>query len=151
MPMVDVVNLTIWYQIKSYLPAGTRLTSVYRPAQAQLDFIVSKARKHGFKFTKAVTLKDQASWQTALEYIRTKGYKVAAPGKSAHQMGIAYDFSGPDLPKIEKAIRRAVADGRITLANSRSAILVEKRNRCVHVEIVGAIIHNESFDFMHAV
>jgi hypothetical protein len=149
--MMDVVNLTVWYQIKPYLPPGTRLTSVHRPAQAQLEFIVSKARKHGFVFQKAATLRERATWHPALEFIRTKGYKVAEPGKSAHQMGIAYDFSGPNLGKIEAAIRRAVADKRITLAQSRSAILVEKQNHCVHVEIVGAILHNDPFDFLHAV
>jgi hypothetical protein len=122
---------------------------VHRPAQAQLDFIVSKARRHGYSFTRTPLLRDRSSWQPALEFIRTKGYKVAEPGKSAHQLGIAYDFSGPDLGKIESAIRRAAADGKITLAKSKSAILLETHNRCVHVEVVGAVIHNEAFDLLH--
>jgi hypothetical protein len=146
MPQVDVVNLTVWNQIKPYLPAGTRVTSVHRPAQAQLDFIVRKARQYGFEFNKPATLKDPSSWQAALEFVRSKGYKVAAPGKSAHQAGIAYDFSGPDLPKIAAAVRRAVAEGRIKLAISKSALLIEKVNHCVHVEIVEALIHNDAFD-----
>jgi hypothetical protein len=94
---------------------------------------------------------DPSSWQGALDFIRDKGYKVAAPGRSAHQQGIAYDFTGPDLQRIESAIRKAVADRRITLATSKSAILVETQNRCVHVEVVGAILHNEPFDFFHTV
>jgi hypothetical protein len=147
MPHVDVVNLTVWNQIKSYLPPGTKVTSVHRPAQAQLDFIVRKARQHGFKFNKAATVNDPASWQTALEFVRSKGYKVAPPGKSAHQSGIAYDLSGPHLAKIAAAVRRAVTDGRIKLAASKSALLIEKVNHCVHVEIVETVIHNDAFDF----
>jgi hypothetical protein len=149
--MLDVVNLAIWYQIKPYLPAGTRLTSVRRPAEAQLNFIVATARKHGYQLPRPASVHDPSSWQGALDFIKAKGYKVAAPGRSAHQQGIAYDFTGPDLQRIESAIRKAVADRRITLATSKSAILVETQNHCVHVEVVGAILHNEPFDFFHTV
>jgi len=146
MPQVDVVNLTVWNQIRSYLPPGTRVTSVYRPAQAQLNFIVQKAHQHGFKFTKVPIVEDPSSWQAALEFVRKKGYQVAPPGKSAHQAGIAYDLVGPDLSKIASGIRRAVADGRIKLAESKSALLIEKVNKCVHVEIVESLIHNDAFN-----
>jgi hypothetical protein len=149
--MLDVVNLAIWYQMKPYLPAGTRLTSVRRPAEAQLRFIETTARKHGYQFSRPATVHDQSSWQGALDFIRAKGYKVAAPGRSAHQQGIAYDFTGPDLSRIESAIRKAVADKRITLAPSKSPILIETQNHCVHVEVVGAMLHNEPFDFFHTV
>lgn len=69
MPLIDVVNLTVWYQIKPYLPPGTKLTSVRRPAQAQLDFIVSKARRLGYRFPEPATLLKTASWQPALEFM----------------------------------------------------------------------------------
>jgi len=150
MPQLDVVNLAIWYQIKPYLPVGTKLTSVSRPAQDQLNCIVAKARKHGYIFEKQPVLHDSSSWQSALTFVRSKGYKVAAPGKSAHQHGIAYDFSGPNLSAIESAIRKAVQDKKIFLAKSRSAILREPQNNCVHVEVEGAILHNEPFDFFDA-
>ncbi len=151
MPMMDVVNLAVWYQLKPYLPPGTCLMSVHRSPQAQLDFIVAKARRHGYNFVRPPSLHDPSSWQAALTLIREKGYKVAAPGRSPHQQGIAYDLTGPDLRKIEASVRRAVGDKRITLAHSRTAILVETKNQCVHVEVVGAVLHNEPFDFFHTV
>ena len=61
MPQVDVVNLTVWNQIKSYLPAGTTLNSVYRSPQEQLNFIVKKAKSLGFHFTNTPTVADRAS------------------------------------------------------------------------------------------
>ena len=149
MPLVDVVNITVWYQLKPYLPLGTAVTSVRRSAKSQFDFIVTKASKHGYKFERSPTLSDPSTWEGALNFIRKKGYKVAAPGKSNHESGIAYDLSGPDLAKIEAAVRRAVADGVITLSGSKSSILVERENHCVHVEIVGAVIHNEAFDILN--
>jgi hypothetical protein len=148
MPLVDVGNQMVWHALKFYLPAGTVLTSVYRPPQAQLDFIVRKAKAHGYTFHKAPTLADVTSWDDALRFVRSKGYKVAPPGKSAHQKGVAYDLSGPDLGKIEEGVRRAVAAGRIRLSiASRTPILREPKNRCVHVEIEGALLDAEPFDW----
>ena len=149
--LVDVVNLMIWNQLRPLLPHGTKLTSVKRPATAQLHFIVVHAEKLGYKFSRSPTVDNQASWEGALEFLRQKGFKVAAPGKSNHQNGIAYDFSGPDLNAIESAVRKAVQQKRITLlANSRSAILQETKNHCVHVEITSAIFYNEQFvDYPH--
>jgi hypothetical protein len=147
MPHVDVVNLTVWHQIESYLPPGTTLNSVYRSPQEQLNFIVKKARSLGFQFTKTPTVADRASWEPALKFLRARNYKVAPPGKSMHQHWIAYDFGGPDLQKIAAGVRRAVADGRIKLTNSKDAIKLETANHCVHVEIVEALIHNDAFSF----
>jgi hypothetical protein len=149
--VVDVVNLMIWNQLRPLLPHGTKLNSVKRPAAAQLQFIVIQAQKLGYKFSHPPTLHDHSSWQGALDFLRHKGFKIAAPGKSNHQSGIAYDLSGPNLNAIEAAVRRAVEQKRITLlANSRSAILQETKNHCVHVEITGAVLYNEQFvDFPH--
>jgi hypothetical protein len=146
MALVDTGNLMVWNTLKHYLPPGTRLTSVYRPAQAQLDFIVRKAKKEGYKFTKPAVLGDRSSWIDALKFIRGKGYKVAEPGVSKHQSGVAYDLSGPDLSKIEAGVRKAVADGSITLLRtSKNPILRETTNHCVHVEIEAAIVEMEAF------
>src|SRR3712207_853592 len=135
MALVDSGNLLVWNTLKLYLPEGTRLSSVYRPAQAQLDFIVKAAKKEKYKFRKEPVLGDRSSWIGALEHLRKLKYKIAEPGRSKHQQGIAYDLAGPDLAKIEAAVRRAVADGSITLARkSANPILVETKNRCVHVE-----------------
>jgi hypothetical protein len=148
MALVDAGNMLIWQALKLYLPYGTKLSSCYRPPQAQLNFIAQTARAKGYRFTKTPVLSDETSWSGALAFIRQKGFKVAAPGRSMHQRGLAYDLSGPDLSKIEAAVRKAVADGRIRLVQgSPSAILRETRNHCVHVEIDGGLLDFEPFEF----
>jgi hypothetical protein len=150
MPVVDVVNLMVWNQLAPFLPPGSKLTSVRRPPAAQLQFIVNKAKVLGYKFSIAPTLYNPPSWQGALKFLRGKGFKVAAPGRSYHASGIAYDISGPNLALIEAAVRRAVDEKRITLNKSPSAILIELQNHCVHVEIVGAVLLNDQFvNFPH--
>lgn len=148
MALLNATNAQIWQALKPYLPPGTSLTSVYRPAAAQLSFIVRKARAHGYRFSKPPVLEQRDTWEDALVFVRKKGYKVAAPGASNHQAGVAYDLSGPNLKKIEEAVRKAVAAGRITLLRtSKTPILPEPKNNCVHVEIEGAIIDFEPHDF----
>ncbi len=148
MALVDVGNELVWHALKLYLPAGTELSSCYRPPQAQFDFIVAKARKHGYEFKRRPVLEDAASWQAALQFVRSQGYQVAAPGKSAHQKGIAYDLTGPNLFAIEAGVRKAVGQKRITLAGpARTALLVEKKNHCVHVEIQAAILDYEPTEY----
>lgn len=147
MALVDSGNLMIWQALKLYLPVGTKLTSCRRPASEQLNFIKCTAEKHGYKFDVEPTLENASSWSAALDFIRSKGYKVAAPGRSMHQRGLAYDLSGPDLQKIAKAVRKAVADRRIYLvAGSRNNLLIEEKNHCVHVEISGAVLDFEPFE-----
>lgn len=147
MPLVDTANVMVWNALKPYLPPGTRLTSVYRPASEQLAFIVRKAKKEGYVFDTPPVLRDRDSWIGALEFLRARDYKIAEPNKSMHQRGIAYDLAGPDLGRIEKAVHRAVADRRIVLSKSKHPILRELKNHCVHVEIEAAVIDNEAFDF----
>ena len=148
MPLVDSGNLFIWQALKLYLPSGTRLTSCRRPASDQLAFIKKTAEKHGYKFETPPTLGNKTSWQPALNFIRTKGYKVAAPGSSMHQRGLAYDLSGPDLNAILAAVQKAIEQKRIRLVHgSRSNLLIEKMNHCVHVEIESGILDFEPFDF----
>jgi hypothetical protein len=64
------------------------LTSVYRSPDAEFSSIVKKARKHGYKFAKDPVLGDRSFWIGALEFVRTKGYKVAQPRKSYHKKGM---------------------------------------------------------------
>jgi len=148
MPLLDVGNHLVWQALKLYLPPGTRLTSVYRSPASQFDFIVEKARKHGYKFARDPVLADRPSWIGALEFVRSKGYKVAEPGKSLHQRGLAYDFSGPDLQKIKAAILKAVADGRVRLVNKPRNLIVEPPpQNCVHAEIEAATLDYEPFEY----
>lgn len=147
MPLMDVGNVLVWHALKLYLPPGTRLTSVYRSPNNQFNFIVQKARKHGYKFAKEPVLGDRSSWIGALEFVRTKGYKVAEPGKSYHQRGMAYDLAGPDLQKIKEAVLKAVAAGSIRLVNKSNNLIIETQNRCVHVEIESATLDHEPFEY----
>src|SRR5690348_3915127 len=137
-------NELMWQALRLYLPPGTRLNSVRRPPQEQFDIIVKLARGNGYHFATPPHLNHESSWRGALSFIRQKGFKVAAPGRSMHQRGLAYDLVGPDLDKIETAVRKAVSDGRIKLVpGSRSAILQEPMNRCVHVEMEAGILDFE--------
>lgn len=148
MPKMNVGNRFIWEALKLYLPPGTRLTSVYRPPEAQLKFIVRKARQHGYTFNEKPMVSKPATWQEALTFVRSKGYKVAAPGRSMHQQGLAYDLTGPNLQKIKAGVLRAVKEGRIRLVkNSRSRLLIERKNHCVHVEIESAVMDFDPFDW----
>ena len=147
MPLMDVGNYLVWQAIKLYLPPGTKLTSVYRPAQAQLEFIMKKAQSQGYKFTRPAVLSDRTSWSAALDFVRSKGYKVAEPGKSLHQRGLAYDFTGPDLQKIKAAVLKAVSEKRISLVNKPNNLIIEPQNNCVHVEIEAATIDFEPFEY----
>jgi hypothetical protein len=145
---MDVGNWLVWQALKLYVPPGTRLTAVRRTAQEQLNFIVRKARAGGYQFTKPALLSDPTSWRDALAFVRSKVWKVAAPGESKHQSGLAYDLAGPDLAKVEAAVRKAAADGRITLVRtSRNPILREVVNRCVHVEIESGLLDFEPFEY----
>lgn len=149
MAQIDTGNYLTWHTLKSFLPRGTRLSSCYRPAQAQLAFIVKKAKKEGYAFTRAPQVSDERSWSGALALLRKKGYKVAPPGRSNHQSGLAYDLSGPDLSAILAGVERALAEGKITLLQgSKSNLIVEKKNNCVHVEIESALIDHEPFEFV---
>jgi hypothetical protein len=141
---MDAGNVMIWQALKLYLPNGTRLTSVRRTPGDQLAFIKRTAEKHGYKFKKEPTVGDEASWNGALDFIRRKGYDVAAPGRSMHQRGLAYDLVGNDLEKIKAAVLKASAEGRIHLIRPP---LLETKNKCVHVEIDSAVIDFEPFDW----
>jgi hypothetical protein len=148
MPLMDTGNYLIWQAIKHRLPPGTRLTSVYRSPADQFKFIVKAAKKHGYAFTHEPVLENRSSWINALKFIREKGYKVAEPGKSMHQQGLAYDFTGPDLQKIQAAIAKAVAEGHIRLVNKPNNLIIETRNNCVHAEIESATLDFEPFEYV---
>ena len=152
MAKVDRGNLLVWQALKLYLPPGTVLTSVYRSAQDQLDIIVRHAKKRGYKFAKEPTVEDKASWEDALKLIRSPPdpMQVAAPGRSLHQRALAYDLSGHNIDEIAAAVRKAVAEGRIKLLRgSRNNPRIEnvKGQRCVHVEIEGAVLDFEPFEW----
>lgn len=144
MPLMDAGNRMIWQALKLYLPNETRLTSVRRTASDQLAFIKSAAVKNGYKFKKEPTVGDEASWSGALSFLRRKKFDVAAPGRSMHQRGLAYDLTGKDLEKIRAAVLKAAAEGRIHLVKPP---LLETKNHCVHVEIDSAVIDFEPFDW----
>lgn len=145
---MTAVNRITWRELKASLPPGTKLTSCYRSSQEQLDFIAKSARAHGYQFRTEPAVGNPASWKGAHAFVRKLGYKVAAPGHSAHEQGIAYDFSGPDLTAIEAALRKLVAAKRIRLANgSKSALLLEPQNHCVHAEITQVILYNDFAEY----
>jgi hypothetical protein len=147
MPFMDSGNRLIWQALKLYLPPGTMLSSVRRRPEDQLAFIVRTAERQGYRFVRAPVLQDAASWDGALVFLRSRGYKVAPPGRSMHQRGLAYDLSGPSLSAIEAAVRNAVSERRIRLiAGWPSNLLVEHNNHGVHVEIDYGVLDFEPFE-----
>jgi hypothetical protein len=139
-----IANRITWRELQQYLPQGTRLTSCLRSSEDQLKFIEEKARAHGYHFKKAPKVDDPSTWREAHQFVRNKGYKVAAPGKSAHQQGVAYDLSGADLEAIKAGVEDAVRNKRLTLVSgSPSALLIEPQNNCVHVEIAQIVLYND--------
>jgi len=148
MPLMDVGNRWVWHAIKLYLPPGTRLTSVHRSAEHQLAIIEQRARKLGFQFARQPTVDDRSSWEPALQFLRQKDPRnpVAPPGRSLHQRGLAYDLAGPNLNAIKSAVEKAARDGRIRLIPGASPN-PRLEGVCVHVEIDGATIDHEPFDW----
>ncbi|GAB3982566.1 hypothetical protein GCM10028806_54530 [Spirosoma terrae] len=139
MARLEAQHEFVWNILQEYLPEGTRLTSVIRTAQDQLDTIVKYARKEKFDFKQAPTLADKGTWLPALSYLRKKNYKIAEPGRSAHQKGLAFDLSGKNLKEIRQAVEKAQADGRLSIQK----IITEWSNHCVHVEVTSAQTRNE--------
>lgn len=124
--------------LASYLPDGTAVTSVYRSAEDQLKTLIRFANKNGYKFENAPTLSDRGSWSPALAYVKKKGIKIAAPGSSQHEKGIAFDLSGPDLKAIHEGVNTAIADGVISVRK----IIHEVANHCIHVEVTSVSYGN---------
>ena len=145
----------IWQAFKLYLPNGTVLKDVIRPPEEQLQIIVKYAKNSGYKFTAPPKLGVPSSWEPALKYVRNHGYDVAAPGSSMHARRYAFDLGRPgasddDLNDIAEGILKAAANRRITLMPPRGKWpnpKIEHKNRCVHVEIMSAVLDFEPFDY----
>src|SRR5206468_3536283 len=86
-------NDMIWQCFKLYLPPGTLLPSVHRPADEQLAIIVQRAKEKGYQFKRTATVADESSWIEAWKLVNTKKNPVAKPGRSMHQKGLAYDLA----------------------------------------------------------
>ena len=124
----------VWDILQEYVPEGTKLSSVLRSDQEQLNTIVRYAKAKNYKFKTAPTLASRGSWYPALAHIRSKGIIIAEPGKSPHQHGLAFDLVGPDLEAISKAVEQARDDGAISIKRK----IIERGNKCVHVEVSSA-------------
>jgi hypothetical protein len=141
-------NDAIWSCLKLYLPPHTTLSCVYRSNEDQLQIIVDRATRRGYTFPRTPSASDRSSWLAAWHLVNTKTNPVAQPGSSTHRLGIAYDLTGPDLPKIVNAIQGAASKGAIRLAPRRPGFDNPKlEGHCVHVEILGGKLDFEPFDF----
>lgn len=141
-------NDAVWMCLKLYLPQRTTLSCVYRTDEDQLQIIVERATKRGYRFSRPPTVSDPASWLAAWQLVNTRTNPVARPGSSTHRIGIAYDLAGPDLPDIVAAIQEAASTGAIRLAPRRPGFDNPKlEGHCVHVEILGGKIDFEPYDF----
>ena len=143
---MDVGHQYVWAALKPLLPYGTVLTCVKRDAQHQLAIIVRYARREGFEFATTPTLANRESWLPALNFLRGRKYKIAEPGRSLHEHGLAYDFSGPDLQRIYDAIADGARTGHIRLVRKPRNLILEHVNHCVHAEIESVRVDGDVFD-----
>jgi hypothetical protein len=142
-------NDAIWNCLKLYLPPHTILSCVYRSDQDQLDIVVQRATKKGYKFPSPPKLSDTHSWRAAWHLVNTRTDPVARPGSSMHRLGIAYDLGGPNLKDIVAGILNASAAKAIALAPPRPHWENPRlEGHCVHVEILGGRMDFEPFDFV---
>lgn len=157
MVLLDRRTELIWQAFKLYMPPGTTLNDVIRPAEEQLRIIVKDAKNLGYRFTNLPRLQLPSSWEPALKFIRNRGFDVAAPGASRHAQRYAFDLghspsaTDHDLEAIAAGLRTAAANRRITLMPPRGHWpnpKIELKNRCVHVEISSALLDFEPFDFV---
>lgn len=131
-----------WSLVSPLLPVGSYCSSGFRSAEAQRkilhDFfrntfkhqIVAKYTQRAYDAVNADLLKNEAK---VLEMVRGVGQAIAAPGKSAHQLGKAVDIGGPSAIDHRQAeIVALVARAHFTLFSGK--VLME-RNGCVHFEI----------------
>lgn len=138
MPLeLDRKTAEIWYALRPYLPPGTRLTSVIRSPQDQLDELKRLAESTGYVWELPPVLEEPASWSAALEWVRRKGKDIAKPAWSRHQKGHAFDLAGPDLEAIVDGIGKAVLAKAVFLEHRPGwkNPAIEQGNGCVHLEV----------------
>ena len=138
--MTPYLNLVLT-EISSYIPNSTMVISAFRSREKQVDIIESYARKEKYtKFSKKnIDFADKKEWRPALKYLRGKGYKIATPGHSRHETGIALDLihlpnsSRKYLVEIKKAFSKAESEGKIKILSD----IIEwgKLQKCYHVEV----------------
>jgi hypothetical protein len=132
-----------WDWVNPLLPQGSYCSSGYRSADVQRKILQDfyrttfKAQIVG-KYTQKVY--DEVAQDLTrnearvLEMVRGVGQAIAAPGRSAHQLGKAVDLGGP--PAIDRQqvdVVKLVARAHPGLFSGK--VLME-RNGCVHFEIV---------------
>lgn len=152
---------SVWEMLSPLLPPGSHCTSGYRTIEEQRNILYRFYRtrkqkilayflandktggKESDKLSSASEkyesllekVDDIESEDEVLAAVRGSGQKIAKPGKSAHQRGLALDIGGPSsIDQLQVAVARRVAKANPHLLSGR--VLLED-NGCVHVEIVG--------------
>jgi hypothetical protein len=121
---------------------------VRRSAADQLALIVRRAKDKGYIFKRQATVADAPSWLEAWQLVNTASNPIARPGRNMHQKGLAYDLWGLDLRAIFAAVKKAAQWGRIQLIRPRVGWENPRlEGGCVHVEIDGAKLDFEPFDY----
>lgn len=131
-----------WNWVNPLLPEGSYCSSGFRSAETQRkilqNFFVNTykaaiVQKYSQKSYDAVAIDLLKNEVQVLEMVRGVGQAIAAPGKSAHQLGKAIDIGGPatiDQKQVETV--QLVARAHPTLFSGK---VLKERNGCVHFEI----------------
>lgn len=133
-----------WDLLNPLLPVGSKCTSGYRNMELQRQILYrlySQTYKHriiakyGLKEYNSVWGDKSKREDDMLTMVRGVGQAIAAPGKSMHQKGRAFDIGGPSIIDPEQVrISKMVAEANPTIFSGPEKVLQE-RNGCVHVEI----------------
>ena len=134
----------VWAAVSQYLPSGSSMTSGYRSADEQRTLLYNF---YNIKYKDRIIKKfTKSEWQKyydlegsnnadadaeILQMVRACGQKIAAPGTSPHQKGIAIDIGGTGDEKQCRALLWCYVyqpDG-ITITK-----VLPEVNGCVHFE-----------------
>ena len=67
------------------------------------------------------------------KWLRGQGMIIAAPGKSPHRTGLAFDLSGAKLDTIDADVKQAAHDHPSEFFFKDT--IVERKNNCLHVDV----------------
>lgn len=131
-----------WDLLNPLLPPSSKCTSGYRSPEKQrqiLHHFFSKTykrriiAKYGLQAYNEVWADKRDREADILKMVRGIGQAIAAPGKSMHQKGRAFDIGGPSSIDPEQVrIAKIVAAANPDIFTGK---VLQERNGCVHVEI----------------
>lgn len=131
-----------WDLVNPLLPRGSYCSSGYRSPEKQrqilhrfysITYKRALMRKYGSVHYNDVWANRRTKETDMLRMVRAIGQAIAAPGRSMHQKGKAFDIGGPSSIDMEQVrVAKMVAGANPDIFSGK---VLHERNGCVHVEI----------------